>query len=177
MYQYMISILSRDNVGIVSDVAQAIGALNGDIADLRESVLRGYFTMILLVEFEEAISAETIQAALQSDDRHISIQPVSDLPDQTDAMPDAQYVLTASGPDRIGFVATVTNFCTQQRINILDISTTRADGDYVMILELDLTQAASLVDIRYQLQRFAQQNGIRTVLQHQDIFKATNEIR
>lgn len=170
----MLSIMSQDEVGIVSGVAQAIGALHGNISDLRQSVLCGYFSMILLVEFAEAISAETLQRALQAPRRQITIQPVIDLP--TITQPAASYILTASGADHIGFVAAVSNFCAQHRINIIDLATTSDRGDYVMMLQLDLTHAAPLVDIRYQLRRFSEQNGIRTVLQHQDIFTATNEI-
>lgn len=176
MHQFMISIMSQDDVGIVSGVAQAIGALNGNIADLRQSVLRGYFSMILQVDFTEAVSAETIHRSLEAPNRHVAIQPVAQLPADTDAQPAASYILTASGPDRIGFVAAVAGFCTQHHINILDLSTTRNDDDYVMMLQLDLSHAAPLVDIRYQLRRFSEQSGIRTVLQHQDIFTATNEI-
>ncbi len=40
--------MSRDGIGIVYAVSHAISRMVGDIADLRQSVLRGYFTMILL---------------------------------------------------------------------------------------------------------------------------------
>ena len=176
MHQFMISIMSQDEMGIVSSVAQAIGELQGDIADLRQSLLGGYFTMILLVGFADEISAETIQNALQAPNRSISIQPIAATTTINPTHPEATYILTASGADRIGFVAAVAGFCAQQRINILDLATSRNDDDYVMMLQLDLTQAAPLVDIRYQLRRFSEQSGIRTVLQHQDIFTATNEI-
>ena len=41
---YVISVVSRDRIGIVADVSGALAALGGDIADLRQSVLRDTFT-------------------------------------------------------------------------------------------------------------------------------------
>ena len=38
--------MARDRVGIIADVSRVISALEGDIADLRESVLRGYLTTV-----------------------------------------------------------------------------------------------------------------------------------
>ena len=59
-YPYVISVISRDRIGIVADVSSALAALRGDIADLRQSVLRDYFTMILLVTFPAEVSADAI---------------------------------------------------------------------------------------------------------------------
>ncbi len=38
-HQYVISIMSRDRVGIVHEVSQAISDLEGNIAEIRQSVL------------------------------------------------------------------------------------------------------------------------------------------
>jgi predicted amino acid-binding ACT domain protein len=87
-----------------------------------------------------------------------------------------RYVLTASGRDRIGFVASVSSFCARQNINILDLSTAVSDGSYTMILLVDLSRCPDLAEMRRQLKAFAQESGLRLVLQHYDIFKATNEV-
>ena len=84
--------------------------------------------------------------------------------------------MTASGPDRIGLVADVAGFCTQNRINIIDLRTMRYGDDYVMMCIVNLAKAEPLVTIRWHLQRFSQETGLNTTLQHHDIFKATNEV-
>ncbi len=68
---------------------------------------------------------------------HFSQEVYAGTPDKSDNR-DNWYVLTADGADRIGFVATVTKFCKDQGINILDLTTTQSDGRYVMILYVDL---------------------------------------
>ena len=56
--------MSRDRVGIVRDVSAAVRDLHGDIADLSQTVLRGYFTMILLVTFPGDVDETQIVDAL-----------------------------------------------------------------------------------------------------------------
>jgi predicted amino acid-binding ACT domain protein len=56
--------MSRDRVGIISEVSQALAEIEGDIADIRQTVLRGYFSMILFATFPEGVSAEVIRQQL-----------------------------------------------------------------------------------------------------------------
>jgi predicted amino acid-binding ACT domain protein len=90
--------------------------------------------------------------------------------------PENRYVLTASGADQIGFVASVAGFCVKHRINILDLSTTLSHGEFVMMLEVDLSRCANISAVREALADFGKQHDLRVVLQHHDIFKAVNEI-
>ena len=182
-HSYVISIMSRDRVGIVHEVSRALSEINGNIADIRQSVLCGYFTMILLASFPSEVTRRLIERKLAEVDAHSetaidvvvkhveSAQPVS-----RSSIPDNAYVLTATGPDQIGFVATVADFCTRHNINILDLSTTVANGDYVMVLIIDPKQCDSIRQIRSDLQQFSLETGLRVVLQHYDIFRAVNEI-
>jgi glycine cleavage system transcriptional repressor len=45
-----------------------------------------------------------------------------------------------------------------------------------MILQLDLSHIASIKDVRDDLAEYAEKTGLRVVLQHNDIFRVTNEI-
>lgn len=180
---FAISITSQDRVGIVYDVARRISVRHGNIADLSQTVLRGYFTMILLASFPAGVTAVDIEQSLteinQTDGPPIKVGvlPVTDpavVHEEVD--PANVYVLTALGDDRIGFVATVAAFCAEHTINILDLATTVQEGQYTMMLQVDLSRAASLPTLQRSLKQFAQQHAIRMVLQHNDIFQATHEI-
>jgi glycine cleavage system transcriptional repressor len=183
--QFVITILSRDRVGIIADVAGAISVLEGDIADLRESVLRGYLTMIFLARFPASQTAESIQQSLQAINTRqvdgppldIIVRPADDaFPAEQSSTPIGAYILTATGSDRIGFVASVSEFCARHNINILDLSTAVSEGAYTMILLVDLSEREDVAEIRRQLHTFGQETGLRLVLQHYAIFKATNEV-
>jgi glycine cleavage system transcriptional repressor len=181
--QYVISIMSRDRVGIVHEISQAISDVDGNIADIRQSVLCGYFTMILLAAFPAAVSQRDIERRLAEVDAHsetaidLVVKKVeAAAPTTGKSIPDNAYVLTATGPDKIGFVATVSSFCANNNINILDLSTTSSNGEYVMILITDLTRCPSIKKVRLDLQAFACEKGLHIVLQHYNIFRAVNEI-
>jgi glycine cleavage system transcriptional repressor len=181
--QFVISIMSRDRVGIIYEVSKAISELQGNIADVRQSVLCGYFTMILLAAFPADITQRAIQRKLAEVDAHSDtaidamVEKVEGtLPASAPLYPENVYVLTATGTDQIGFVATVTSFCAQHSINILDLSTTVSDGAYVMILVIDLKHSAPIHAVRRDLQQFSNSSGFKVVLQHYDIFRAVNEI-
>lgn len=45
-----------------------------------------------------------------------------------------------------------------------------------MILSIDVSQCPSISHVRQELQQFASDSDIKIVLQHNDIFKAVNEI-
>lgn len=181
--QYVISIMSRDRIGIVYEVSKAISSLEGNIADIRQSVLCGYFTMILLASFPSTVRQRDIERKLAEVDAHSETAIDSMVKKITDAAlpsrsPDLEnaYVLTTTGADQVGFVATLTSFCVEHKVNILDLSTTVSAGTYVMILVVDLDGCSSIQAVRQDLQQFARKNDLKVVLQHYDIFRAVNEI-
>ena len=152
---FVISIISRDRIGIIYDVSKAISELEGNIADVRQSVLCGYFTMILLASFPPEVTQRSIERKLAEADSHSesAIEAVVRKADENTlasavSTPENAYVLTATGQDRVGFVALMTSFCVRHNINILDLSTTTSDGAYVMILVIDVKHCASISDVR-----------------------------
>lgn len=180
---FIISVMSRDRVGIIADVAGAITEMAGDIADLRQSVLRGYFTMILLATFPRDTTEDEIRGRLTAINAQsktaleIAIKRVKDDITIEQMAPSKQtYVLTATGQDRIGFVADLAAFCATHTINILDLSTTVDGNEYIMILLVDLAQSEGIHVVQENLAHFSAEKELSITLQHNDIFTATNEI-
>jgi predicted amino acid-binding ACT domain protein len=180
--EYIISITSLDRVGIIHDVTSVISSMNGDLADMQQQVLRGYFSMILYVAFPADVIREDIHkrlTAIGTDEAalEVSIKKLKHSQPQSSGPVDNCYVLTADGADRIGFVATVTKFCKDNAINILDLTTSVSGDRYIMILSVDLSNCSAMDELRERLARFARDMDLNMVLQHNDIFKATNEIK
>ena len=140
--------------------------------------------MILLATFPASVTQREIEQRLAAinvaglPSLHVNVLPADDAPDgDAESALENAYVLTASGRDRIGFVATVTAFCAHNGINILDLSTAVADGAYTMILLVDLGQCPHDVgELRHKLDRFQGETGLQVVLQHYAIHAATNEV-
>ena len=181
--QFVISIMSRDRVGIIYEISKALGELGGNIADVRQSVLCGYFTMILLVSFPSKVTKRAVERKLAEVDAHSETVIESAVKQVEESAitsfsptPENAYVLTVTGTDHVGIVARVAHFCVVHNINILDLSTTVSDGAYVMVLVLDLDRCDSIDVFRRDLQNLARETGLKLVLQHYDIFRAVNEI-
>jgi glycine cleavage system transcriptional repressor len=180
--RYAVTVLSQDRLGIVADVTGAIAALGGDIADLRQSVLRGHFSMILLVSFPRPVAAALIRERIEAGGGpdtpfEVAVQDATvEYAAEVGADSERTYLLTARGPDRVGFVAAVSRFCAQNRLNILDLSTVVAGDQYIMILLVDASRCSDVDALRQRLRRFEADEGLSTVLQHHAIFRATNEV-
>ena len=172
----VISVMDRDRPGIVADVTEGISSLGGNLADLRESVLCGYFTMILAASFPSDVSAGQVEEVLA---RRTSSRVMVELADEAVTETedsDQVYVLSAVGQDRVGLVAQVSRFCCDRGINILDLAS-HVDGDqYTMMLQVDLSQIESLRLFEEELSALGKASGLNLVVQHNEIFRATNEI-
>ena len=86
------------------------------------------------------------------------------------------YELSAVGRDRVGLVAQVSRFCFERGVNILDLASHVEADQYTMMLQLDLSGIQSLDTFKEEISSFGQESGLNLVLQHNDIFRATNEI-
>ena len=54
MAAYIVTVTAADRVGIVHSVTGTIRDRGGNVRELSQTVLRGFFTIILVVEFPEA---------------------------------------------------------------------------------------------------------------------------
>ena len=68
------------------------------------------------------------------------------------------------------------DFFYSKNINVLDLVTTREDDKYTMIFQVDLTHITSMKKIREELDVLGDEEKLNIVLQHNDIFMATNEV-
>ncbi len=172
----VISVMAKDRPGIVAEVTEGISALGGNLADLRESVLCGYFTMILIAGFPSTVSVEEVEAALAaSTASQVSVAPHEGSLVEAEVA-EHTYVLSAIGRDRVGLVAQVSRFCFEHGVNILDLASYVEADQYTMMLQIDLSNIQSLESFKEEISSFGKTSGLKLVLQHNDIFRATNEI-
>lgn len=170
----VISVMDKDRPGIVAEMTEGISKLGGNLADLRESVLCGYFTMILLASFPPGVSREQVEQALGATSR-VSVEPADDTLSETEVS-EHVYILSAVGRDRVGLVAQVSRFCSGRGVNILDLASNIEGDNYTMMLQVDLAGIGELNAFKADLAAFGAESGLTIVLQHNDIFRATNEI-
>ena len=180
--QMIISVMSKDRPGIIASITGAIFKLGGDVADLNQTVLCGYLTMILNASFEEEVTKEDLHAAISHVKTDCKFEvSIKELPPgeeiKTDGPPIETYILTVQGPNRGGIVHGISQFCFEQNVNIFDLATTLRDGQYTMALQLDLKSCnCKMSELQEKLDTYAAENGLTVMIQHNDIFQVTNEI-
>ena len=179
--KFVISVMSKDRPGIIADITGAILDLRGDLADLNQSVLGGYFTMILIAEFDDTVTAEDVFAGfshINSETRiEANIKEMDvDLAIEKDKLPRETFVVTAQAINRKGLVKVMGDFFYSHNINVLDLVTTREKQRYTMIFQVDLSEIDSMKTLRNEIEELASKENLDLVLQHNDIFKATHEV-
>lgn len=174
--QVILSILSADQPGIIADVTTAIYELGGDLADLRQSVLYGYFNMTVVSRFSKENSIDEIIEKIKSMSPHAKLEITGkEIPVDSAGtrLPEIEndYVVTAQGRNRTGLVAAVATFCKERGINIIDFDSRLEHDIYSMILEIDLTDADAPEAIRAELEEIAKKVGLTIIVQNKKLFE------
>jgi glycine cleavage system transcriptional repressor len=180
--QMIISVMSKDRPGIIASITGAIYRLGGDVADLNQTVLCGYLTMILSASFDPEVTKEDLLAAISHIKTEckfeVSIKELAEASADIDSKPpDETYILTVQGPNKAGIVHGITQFCYEHNINILDLATTLKNSQYTMALQLDLRKCSvNLETLQKGLDDYARQSDLTVMIQHNDIFQVTHEV-
>jgi glycine cleavage system transcriptional repressor len=179
--QFVISVMSKDRPGIIADITTVIYNLGGDLADLNQSVLGGYFTMILIAEFDKQVTADALFAGFSDINSDTGIEAnikeiKVEFELEKEGLPLETFVVTAQGKNRKGLVKILGDFFFKRKINVLDLVTARDNKLYTMIFQVDLTHIDSMKRLRTELNLLADTEDLELVLQHNDIYMATNEV-
>ena len=71
----ILTVIGNDKVGIIAAVSQALAKLNINILDINQTVMKTYFTMVMLVDIEKAnVSFDEIQSTLSDLSREIGLE-------------------------------------------------------------------------------------------------------
>ncbi|WP_197490751.1 glycine cleavage system protein R [Planctomyces sp. SH-PL62] len=179
MSSYMISVTAADRVGIVYSVTGALLDLGGNVLELSQTVMRGYFTIILEADFPTPRTREQIVEAIHERGKRFDLQvQVTEIKDglaEPQAAGGERFILTVLGDDSPGIVHSIAGSLAAHGANIVDLHA-RVDGPrFSLVMEAliphDLTPAA----IRSELERYGRAHKLEAFVQHEDIFAATTE--
>jgi len=179
--EWIVTVMSADRVGIVAAVSGALLRLGGNITRLSQTVMRGYFTIIMSVSLPEDVSADAVQAAVQASGAPGEFvvgvkryEPVPPVPNQDSA---ERFILTAQGQDRPGVIHRISSYLASKGINIEDFYAYSTDSDqFVMILQVAIPREWDLRQIQLDIEEHGREVGFVAHLQHENIFRATNEL-
>jgi glycine cleavage system transcriptional repressor len=176
--EYILSVAARDRSGIVAELSGALFELGGNIVTATQTVLHGYFAMIVLCTMDESVAPEDIRNKIGErvrSDLNLYLtrrQPAVTEPDET-----RTYVITLIGPNRPGVLHALASYLASKQINIDDLRCQTTGDRFVVICQVSVPRHLDVGMLQADLEETGRDLRFTVHMQHQNVFLATNELR
>ncbi|MFD2618429.1 ACT domain-containing protein [Terrilactibacillus laevilacticus] len=71
----ILTVIGKDNVGIIAGVSQKLADLNVNILDVSQTIMNGYFTMMMILDLEKVTeSFDDIKSSLAAKGEELHVQ-------------------------------------------------------------------------------------------------------
>jgi glycine cleavage system transcriptional repressor len=179
MHTYIVTVTAADRVGIVQSVTGSIHDLGGNILELSQTVMWGYFTIIVAVEFDGPQDPDSLVRAVaeggQAFDLTVAVREASDA-DREPPVPNGErFILTVLGDDHPGNVHGISGCLARLGVNIVDLHARVEGARFSLVMEAFLPHDLAPGVVRAELERFGRDLGLESFVQHENIFTATSE--
>ena len=180
--RYVLSIMSADRPGIVAAISGAIRELDGNIVALSQTVIEGYFTILVIADFPAKVSPEKLTTRVEAGGEvgefrvMVMESGVRSLKHSGERLTPASYVLSAKGMDRKGAIHEISSALGECDINIIDIATYLEGKEFVLVAQIEVPHDFDVLFLQDKLAAMGDSGNFSINLQHSNIFKATNRI-
>ena len=168
---FVLNVMSDDHPGIVAAVTGAVESLGGNIDACSQTVLGGYFTLIMIVSVPEAIAPEQLAERVRGSESADSPYQVLVRPALGPATPQAKepsgrFVISAFGADQPGIVRRFSQYLAGKDINIVDLYGDRSGDEFVLIGQVEVPPRWDVRLMQADLEQMGQELGFTVKLQH-----------
>jgi len=172
---FALSAIGRDRPGIVAAVSAALLAHEVNVEDSQMTILRGHFTMVLVVAGSSSLDVAGLRADLEAVREHLQLEALSVSPvEQLDAAPDPvpSLMVTVYGADHPGILHAFSQAVAQRGVDITDLTTRLVGEDeepiYALMMELALPNGADAAELRAALERLGTEQAVDVSLRDID---------
>lgn len=85
-------------------------------------------------------------------------------------------IVTVVGKDNVGIIAAVSQLLADRGINILDVSQTLMDDNFVMAMMVSVPEAIDFTEVDHELAQLGQQMKLAINLRNEKLFDAMHQI-
>ena len=179
---YVLEVMSDDHPGIVAAVSDAVESLGGNIDSCSQTVLGGYFTLIMIVSLPEPLTADGLadrvrQAGSLGSEYQVMARPALSPESVAPEGEVDRFVITAFGKDQPGIVRRFSQYLAGKDINIVDLYGDRKGEEFVLIGQLQVPKRWDIRMLQADLEQMGSELGFTVKLQHENVFVATNQLR
>jgi glycine cleavage system transcriptional repressor len=177
---YVLSVMARDRVGIVAALTSAVAELDGNIDAMSQTVLRGYFTIIVTVQFAGGVTAgrlaEAVRARGAPAELEVSVKRRERVPPERPEPGAQRFILTITGKDRKGIMQRVTSLLASRDVNIEDLYAYAEGEGFRFIGQLAVPPDLDVERLQLDLGSLWPPGEMQVALQHENVFLATNHV-
>jgi glycine cleavage system transcriptional repressor len=166
MRHFALSAIGRDRPGIVAAVTRTLLQHGVNVEDSQMSILRGHFSMMLLLAAPDALDADQLRADLERTAEELELEALTlnEVAFGDATHPNASHLITVYGADHPGILHAVSSTLAALGVNIVDLTTRLAgEGDdsiYVASLEVLLPDEATSDTLEARLRQTAEQERV-----------------
>jgi glycine cleavage system transcriptional repressor len=169
MRRLAVTAIGRDRPGIVAAVSRALLAHRANVEDSQMTILRGHFTMMLIVAVPEEADAATLRDDLEHVREELGLEAVvlSELEEVDPASePVPTHMVTLYGADHPGIVHAATSTLAERGVDITDLATKLAGegGDapplYALMMEIAPPPGVAEDELEAALKRVGEDQGV-----------------
>ena len=172
MRHFALSVVGSDRPGITAGGSAVLREHVGTIEDAQMTILRGHFTIMLIVSTPETVDAAVLEADLDEARGRLDLEAVvlNEVTETEQAdLPVATHILSVYGVDHPGIVHAVTSSLATQKVNITDLTTrliSHRDSEplYAMMLEVALPPGISVEKIEDSLREVQDRQGVELTI-------------
>ena len=174
MRHLAVSALGRDRPGIVAAVTGVLLRHDLNIEDSQMTILRGHFTMVLVVSGQESLDADALRGDLEGVASDLGLEAVSlaEVADAHGPPPDPTHIATVYGADHHGIVHAAASAVAGEECNITDLNArlNEEGADALYVLMMEIVAPPERVDgLRGALERVGREEGVEVSLRELEL--------
>lgn len=145
MTHFAVTAIGADRPGIVASLTEALLDLGGNLEDVASTILRGHFSMMLVVNAPDGVDAKALEQGLGQAAWPLRVSvTVREVESGGTQRPRATHYLVVYGSDKPGIVAKLSRLLSDRGANINDLSCRLVGTDekpvYAMIAEVAIPE-------------------------------------
>lgn len=178
----VVTVLGTDRPGIVASVSRVLFENGCNIKDVSQTILQTEFAGIFIVSVEGGVEEIELEKRLKNslEPKGLSVYLKKMQPSHETPQEGEPFVITTTGPDRLGLVAGITEVMALHGINIVNLRAVFRGGKdpakNMMIYEVEIPRGLDRRAVRDALSERAAELGLDISIQHRDIFEQINRI-
>ena len=180
----VVSVIGLDCPGVVYAVSSTLSALECNIEEVSQTILKNQFAAIFVANKQESLDNGTIHTqlskAIESRGMHLSVT-IRDFEegDTSGSAESEPFVVTVDGEDRFEIIAAFSKIFADQKVNIENLKALMPEEEKraLLVFEISLPMEIDRNALRRTLKDKARTLGLQLSMQHRDIFEALHRVQ